>query len=118
MDSITAEDVYVIFVELVNKMVRKCKIMAKHQPECFLVLAKVYIAPTTLKRSGSAVRVLKKPYLHLPYSADWLKSGFFSKSLVLCLNKSIITAIMHQDGLLLSREKNIITLNFTLQIES
>ena len=117
MDSITAEDVYVIFVELVNKMVRKCKIMAKHQPECFLVLAKVYIAPTTLKRSPRSV-CSKNPHLHLPYSADWLKSGFFSKSLVLCLNKSIITAIMHQDGLLLSREKNIITLNFTLQIES
>ena len=55
MDSITAEDVYVIFVELVNKMVRKCKIMAEHQPECFLVLAEVYIAPTTLKRSPRSV---------------------------------------------------------------
>ena len=37
LDSITREDVYAIFVEVVNKVARKCKIMAKHQPECFLV---------------------------------------------------------------------------------
>ena len=59
MDSITAEDVHVIFVEVVNKMVRKCKIMAKHQPECFLVLARVY-RPDHFKKV-SAVPVLKKP---------------------------------------------------------
>ena len=61
MDSITAEDVYVIFVELVNKMVRKCKIMAKHQPECFLLLARVY-SPDHFKKV-SAAPVLKKPAL-------------------------------------------------------
>ena len=31
LDSITREDVYVLFLEVVNKVARKCKIMAKHK---------------------------------------------------------------------------------------
>ena len=51
LDSVTREDSYIKFVEVrVN-----ARQMAKHQPDCFLVLARVY-SPSTLKWSPRCLR--------------------------------------------------------------
>ena len=51
LDSITSEDVYVIFVEVANKMARKCKINGKTSTSIFLCIDQIFY-PYDIKLYG------------------------------------------------------------------
>ena len=58
LDSIISEDVYVIFVEVVNKMARKCKINGETSTSIFLCTDQIFY-PYDIKMV-SAVPVIEK----------------------------------------------------------